>query len=284
MTGRSAAATLEPVLDLFPPRPRDDRVILGTSGWSFPHWVGPFYPPGLSSGRFLPYYANQFNAVEVNATYYRMPSLTMMEQIEKKTPEGFHFVVKLHRPMTHEASRDPALYREFLGVLDPLRRAGKYDGLLAQFPWSFRNTPENAGHVEAVRALLPNEPLFVEFRNATWITPELGPWLASQELGYVSVDEPRLDGLVPPVTMVTAPDAYVRLHGRNARTWWRGDRDTRYDYDYSEDELREWLQKIADLADRTRRTYLFFNNCHAGQAARNAKLMQELLRQQKLVS
>jgi uncharacterized protein YecE (DUF72 family) len=87
---------------------------------------------------------------------------------------------------------------------------------------------------------------------------------------------------MPPVTLLTTEDAYVRLHGRNAKNWWRGDRDTRYDYDYSEEELREWLQRIAELADKARRTYLFFNNCHAGQAARNAKLMQELLRQQKL--
>jgi uncharacterized protein YecE (DUF72 family) len=87
---------------------------------------------------------------------------------------------------------------------------------------------------------------------------------------------------MPPDTLVTARDAYVRLHGRNERTWWTGDRSSRYDYSYSEDELREWLEKIATLADQARRTYLFFNNCHAGQAARNAKLMQELLRQQKL--
>jgi uncharacterized protein YecE (DUF72 family) len=272
------------MLDLFPPRERHDRVLLGTSGWSFADWVGPFYPPGMASGRFLPYYASHFHAVEVNATYYRMPSFRMMEQIEKKTPPGFHFVVKLHRPMTHEGSRDPSLYREFLDVLRPLQAAGKYDGLLAQFPWGFKRTPENVAHVEAVRALLPEEPLFVEFRNDSWIGPDLEPWLGRQRLGYCAVDEPQLPGLVPPVTMLTTEDAYVRLHGRNARSWWSGDRSTRYDYNYSEEELREWLHRIAELADKARRTYLFFNNCHAGQAARNAKLMQELLRQQRLVS
>jgi uncharacterized protein YecE (DUF72 family) len=74
----------------------------------------------------------------------------------------------------------------------------------------------------------------------------------------------------------------VRLHGRNAEKWWSGDRSTRYDYDYSEQELREWMKKVQELAERARRTYLFFNNCHAGQAARNAKLMQELMRQQQI--
>jgi len=119
------------------------------------------------------------------------------------------------------------------------------------------------------------------------------------------VDEPALRGLLPPVTMLTSEDGYVRFHGRNARNWWgSGERGTlsgdrggapllqeaagprasgdRYDYDYSAAELKEWLGKIAGLAEQARRTYLFFNNCHAGQAARNAKLMQELLRQQQL--
>ena len=96
------------------------------------------------------------------------------------------------------------------------------------------------------------------------------------------MDEPRLPGLMPPVTMLTAEDAYVRLHGRNADNWWGRGGGDRYDYDYSKAELEEWVRKIADLAQRARSTYVFFNNCHAGHAARNAKLMQELLRQQQL--
>jgi uncharacterized protein YecE (DUF72 family) len=264
------------------PRP-DDRVLLGTSGYSFADWVGPFYPSGMRSSDFLGYYARHFNAVEVNATYYRIPPVRTLEQMERKTPPGFHFVVKLHQLMTHERSRDPALYREFLGVLEPLKAAGKYDGLLAQFPWGFRRGPEAQGHLEAMRELLPGEPLFVEFRHDSWLTPDLDGWLEEKQLGYCSVDEPALPGLVPPVTRLTGQDAYVRLHGRNAENWWGRGGGDRYDYDYSPAELGEWLKKIADLADRARRTYLFFNNCHAGQAARNAKLMQELLRQQKLV-
>ena len=96
------------------------------------------------------------------------------------------------------------------------------------------------------------------------------------------MDEPALPGLVPPVALATTADAYVRFHGRNAGNWWGRGGGDRYDYDYSEAELREWMGKIRELADKARRTYLFFNNCHAGQAARNAKLMQEMLRQQQL--
>lgn len=274
------------MLDLFPKEPEAPRgagkVLVGTSGYSFPDWVGPFYPPGTPSSKFLGYYARHFDAVEVNATYYRMPPPRTIEQMEKKTPPGFHFVIKLNQAMTHEHSRAPELYRDFRELLEPLKAAGKYDGVLAQFPWGFRRSLDNIQHVEAVRALLPDEPLFIEFRHDSWLTPELEPWLQAIRLGYCSVDEPRLVHLVPPVTKLTGDDAYVRLHGRNAKNWWQGDRSTRYDYDYSREELDEWLGKVADLAQKARRTYVFFNNCHAGQAARNAKLMQELLRQQKL--
>jgi len=264
------------------------RIVIGTSGYSFADWVGPFYPPGTRSVDFLPFYARHFGAVEVNSTYYLIPDAGMFERMQQKTPTGFRFVVKLNQTMTHEGSRDPSLYRQYLAALQPLKDAGKYDGLLAQFPWGFKRTPDNRRHLAAVRELLAGEPLFVEFRHASWLTPELGPSLREHRIGYCAVDEPQLPGLIPPVTMVTAEDAYVRFHGRNAQSWWGqggargGGSGDRYDYDYREDELREWVRKVAELAEQARRTYLFFNNCHAGQAARNAKLMQELLRQQNL--
>jgi uncharacterized protein YecE (DUF72 family) len=256
--------------------------VIGTSGYSFADWVGPFYPPGLPARDYLPFYARHFHAVEVNATYYRVPDPAMFERMVRKTPPGFRFVVKLNQAMTHESSRDPALYREFLAALRPLKEAGKYDGLLAQFPWAFQRSDDNRRHLAAMRELLPGEPLFVEFRHDSWLTPELEPSLREHRIGYCAVDEPRLPGLIPPVTMVTAEDAYVRFHGRNERTWWGREGGDRYDYDYREVELKEWVRKVAELAEQARRTYLFFNNCHAGQAARNAKLMQELLRQQNL--
>jgi uncharacterized protein YecE (DUF72 family) len=260
----------------------DPKILIGTSGYSFPDWTGPFYPPGTRSGDYLDFYSRHFNAVEVNSTFYGIPSPRVIELMERKTPPGFHFVVKVNRAMTHESSRDPAIYRQFLAVLEPLKAAGKYDGLLAQFPWAFKRTESALDHVQALRELLPGEPLFVEFRHDSWMTPDLEPWLRERSLGYCAVDEPHLPGLIPPVTMVTAEDAYVRMHGRNSATWWNGEGSLRYDYDYKERELREWMTRVRQLAERARRTYLFFNNCHAGQAARNAKLMQELMRQQNL--
>ncbi|MGH7742320.1 MAG: DUF72 domain-containing protein [Candidatus Eiseniibacteriota bacterium] len=263
------------------------RVLVGTSGYSFPDWVGPFYPSGTRSGEFLSFYARHFGVVEVNSTYYRIPQPRMLWQMEQKTPDGFRFVVKLHQSMTHEGSLDPASFRDFLAALTPLKDAGKYDGLLAQFPWAFRFSPRSLDHLRALRERLPGEPLFVEFRHASWTEPSVPARLREQHLGFCAVDEPDLPGLMPAVTHVTAEDAYVRLHGRNAQNWWarpiagqsQGDR---YDYDYSPAELGEWVKKVAELATQARRTYVFFNNCHAGQAARNAALMKELLRQQSL--
>ena len=276
------------------------EIFIGTSGYSFADWVGPFYPPGTRSADFLGYYATQFNCVEVNSTYYGIPEPRVLANMEKKTPGGFRFIVKLNQEMTHEYSSDRALYSRFLAAVAPLKAAGKYHGLLAQFPWAFRRDERSKAHLERLRTLLADEPLWVEFRHDSWMHPKLPAWLAERSLGYCVVDEPALPGLVPPVTHVTNGIAYVRFHGRNATHWWdmagrrgggvtasappgapqakgRGDQ-LRYDYNYSERELMEWVTKINELAKQAKQTYLFFNNCHAGQAARNAKLMEELLR------
>ncbi|MFN8588777.1 MAG: DUF72 domain-containing protein [Candidatus Eisenbacteria bacterium] len=256
-------------------------VHVGTSGYSFADWVGPFYPPGTKSADFLRHYATQFSCVEVNATYYRLPPPRTLDAMQKKTPDGFRFVVKLHQSMTHERATGEALYREFLGVIQPLKDAGKYDGLLAQFPWGFRRDDAAKAHLEFLRGALPGEPLWVEFRHASWVHKALPGWLAERQLGYCDVDEPALPGLVPPLGHVTNGSAYVRFHGRNEQTWWGRGGGDRYDYDYSERQLTEWVERVRKLSEQAKQTYLFFNNCHAGQAARNAKLMEELLRRQQ---
>jgi uncharacterized protein YecE (DUF72 family) len=263
------------------------RVLVGTSGFSFPDWVGPFYPQGMKPGEFLGFYARHFDVVEVNSTYYRIPEPRVLDQMQAKTPDTFRFVVKLNQAMTHEGASDAALVRDFLAVLEPLKAVGKYDGVLAQFPWAFRPTPGNLDHLRRLREAMSDEPLFVEFRHASWTAADVLPFLREQRLGYCAVDEPALPGLMPRTTAVTTENAYVRFHGRNAENWWarpdaEGKKGDRYDYEYSPAELGEWVTKVAALASQAKRTYLFFNNCHAGQAARNAALMKELLRQQQL--
>jgi len=309
-------------------------ILIGTSGYSFPDWVGPFYPPGTDRRQMLDYYAHEFRAVEVNSTYYRIPPPSTIDAMERKTPPGFEFVVKVHHDMTHERSLDPDLYRSFTRAVDPLRMAGKLSGVLAQFPYAFRRSPENQSFLVEMKRRLPDAPLFVEFRHASWIRDDLFPWLEEHGLGYVSVDEPELPGLVPPVARATGDVGYVRFHGRNKANWWgagegrggvsagqssspaprrsarpipsygplfaastttaatpsapatpsalpapgpSGTSSDRYDYLYSEAELSEWVRKIRELSVKAKKTFVFFNNCHVGQAATGAKLMRRLL-------
>jgi len=286
-------------------------ILLGTSGYSYPDWYGVFYPPGLERAKQLDYYVRQFNTVEVNSTYYRIPPASTFAAMERKTPAGFEFVVKAHGDMTHRLSRDGAVYEAFQTALAPLRAARKLNGVLAQFPQSFHRSDDHEQFLVEMQERLEGAPLFVEFRHRSWMHEDVFEFLERAGLGYVSVDEPDLPGLLPRVARATGPMAYVRFHGRNAKSWYAGDdgggapansvrevgrpdrgaspsarepaprqRDRqllRYDYLYSEAELKEWADKIRELNQKTQKTFVFFNNCHAGQAATGAKLMRTLL-------
>jgi uncharacterized protein YecE (DUF72 family) len=252
---------------------------VGTSGYSFKDWVGPFYPAGTRPDQQLEFYTRAFDCLEVNVTYYRVPDARLLAGIERRTPEGFALVVKLHGDITHRHSRDKAVDSAFHEAVQPLHDAGKMHGLLAQFPYSFRNTQENRGFVAELRDRFPDESLFVEFRRDEWAAPPVFSFLRALRVGWVCVDEPALPGLVPPVAVATTDVAYVRLHGRNARDWYGSGTAgaDRYDYSYKETELREWATKVHQLARETRQTFVFFNNCHGGQAPANAAVFQGLL-------
>jgi uncharacterized protein YecE (DUF72 family) len=256
-------------------------VRIGTSGYSYKDWVGPFYPPGTKATQQLEYYAGRFDCLELNVTYYRIPDAKLLSGIAQRTPPGFDFVVKLHGDLTHKQSRDRAIDQAFHAALQPLREAGKLRGLLAQFPHAFRNTQENRAFLTQLRERFPDDPLFVELRRLEWGIEPVYAFLRQWQLGWVSVDEPALPGLLPPLALATTDTAYVRFHGRNAAHWYAGgpSASSRYDYLYSETELREWAEKIRNLVAETRQTYVFFNNCHAGQAPANAQAMKDLLLQ-----
>jgi len=266
---------------------RSSPILVGTSGYSFEDWIGNFYPPNIRKGDMLKEYAKHFTVVEVNSTYYRIPHAAVLARMEEKTPPGFQFVIKANQDMTHKGSKDDALYASFKDALRPVVEAGKFGGVIAQFPWGFKPTPQAREHLGFLKEKFADCPLFVELRNAEWISEDLFENLKAAGIGYCSVDEPPLKGLVPPIARVTTDIGYVRLHGRNAKNWWGGSsagrgkrsvgRGDRYDYLYSDEELKEWVAKIKSMARAATKTYVFFNNCHAGQAARNATLMKELL-------
>ncbi len=249
---------------------------MGTSGYSFADWVGPFYPPGTRSGEMLSFYQKHFNTVEINATYYRIPPARTMASMAERTPADFLFLSKLPGSLTHKREADRGQVRAFQSAMAPLTEAGKNAGYLAQFPFSFKHAPESEDYLRWLKDVLPDTPLFAEFRHVSWDLPDLKERLEDMGVAFCSVDEPSLRGLFPKRAMLAGDTAYVRFHGRNARDWWTGG-PRRYDYLYSRDELEQWKGFVRDLANEAKQTFVFFNNCHAGHAVINARMMEEML-------
>lgn len=251
---------------------------VGTSGFSYEDWRGGFYPEDLRKGDMLTHYGTVFNTVEVNSSYYHIPHPAVFFQMAKKTPDGFDFTVKLHKSMTHERSGD-APYEAFREALKPFREQEKLGCVLAQFPWAFRDSRENRDYILTVRDRVGSDtPLVVEFRHNSWVQEDLLALLRKEGIGFSCVDEPRLKGLMPAMDACTSPIGYVRFHSRDASKWWGTDVKQRYDYLYSDGQLREWVPRIETIARQAEKTYVFFNNCHGGQAAKNALTMVDLLK------
>jgi len=254
-------------------------IYIGTAGFSYADWKGVFYPERLGARDMLEFYAARFPVVEVNSSWYAIPPSSRFDSMAKRTPEGFRFVVKAYKGITHDVPGAPEDFRSFLRSLRPLEEKGKLAAVLAQFPWGFRNTPENRLYLEHLREMMGQRPVVVEFRNQQWVEEATWELLRRLRLAFCCVDEPRLKGLVKPLAVHTAEPAYVRFHGRNSRTWWDRQRESweRYDYLYSREELEEWRDKVGELASRARDVYLIFNNHYRGQAVRNARMMADLL-------
>ena len=249
---------------------------LGTSGFSYDDWVGPVYPADLPKRRWLPFYAEHFDTVELNVTYYRIPDVKTVRGWIDRTPEGFLFSVKAHQGLTHE--RETAGFEEFRSSLAPLAEAGKLACVLAQFPHSFHPTRANRDYLPRLREGLADLPVVVELRDARWVSEETFAQLAGLGLGFCCVDEPRLPGLMPPVTRATGPLAYVRFHGRNADKWWEHENAwERYDYTYTDGELKEWAERIRDLDGEVSLTLVYANNHYRGQSVGTIRQLQGML-------
>ena len=252
---------------------------IGTSGYSYKDWEGVFYPADLPQGQKLDYYAAHFNTVEINSTYYNIPNPAVFYHLNRKTPDNFEFIVKTHRGTTHERKDNAQSMKSLFAAIAPIIESGKFHGFLAQFPYSFKNTPASRDYLRQTKELSGEFPLFVEFRNWTWNRPEIFDFLQQNEIGYVNVDEPRLRGLLPPQNIATTGIAYVRFHGRNQQNWWEGTNETRYDYLYSDAELKEWIDRLSALLQKSLKTYIFFNNHPKGKAIENVRSLVRLLEQ-----
>ena len=278
------------------------EIRIGTCSWADESLSKYWYPPEVTPGQRLVYYTERFDTVEVDSTYYRLPVEEMVQRWAERTPDGFVMHVKAFGVMTRhpvkleqlppdlrdEAQADPRgrverpsrelraeIFSRFRAALEPLRSAGKLGGILLQLPAYIVYKPLSLEYLEWAREQLDGDEVLVEFRHRSWLEEENRAATLSflEGIGatHVIVDAPKTEArnLVPTVVALTSPTAYVRFHGRNEKTWnVRGKSAAeRFDYLYSEDELREWVAPLRELAGEAEAAYVLFNNNGRSAAA-----------------
>jgi uncharacterized protein YecE (DUF72 family) len=286
-----------------------------------------WYPPGVRSGEErLRFYAEHFDTVEANSTYYRLPDESMVANWAERVPEGFVMHVKAFGMMTRHPVKAEVLppdlqegapvddrgridrpsrelraevFARFHVVLEPLRSAGKLGGILLQFPSYIVCKPYSFEYLEWAKDQLQGDHMLVEFRHRSWLDEEnrehVLSFLEDLDATYVIVDAPKTDAknLVPTVMALTHPLGYVRMHGRNAETWnVRGKSAAeRFDYLYSEEELRDLAGPLLDIAEQAKELYVMYNNNGRSrspdhpkgwisQAPANALMFKQILQEQ----
>lgn len=251
------------------------QIFIGTAGWSYPDWEGVVYPRRSSGAGKLQTVAGSLDCVEIDSSFYHPPSPQMAANWLKNSPHGFHFLAKAWQRFTHErATRWSQTDLELLTRgLEPLRSAGQLDALLLQFPWSFRNNSQNQDWLQSLADDLTGWPLAVEFRHDSWLDGNAPALLAERNISFCNIDQPTLNHCLAPTAIVTTGLGYYRLHGRNAKNWFREKQDTyggRYDYLYNDMELDELVTHIRSVARKTKRTFVILNNHKDGKAFANA--------------
>jgi uncharacterized protein YecE (DUF72 family) len=299
---------------------------IGTCSWADESLSKYFYPPQVKGAEErLHYYTERFDTVEANSTYYRLPDREMVQKWADRTPEGFVMHVKAFGVMTRHPVkvdqlptdlRDDAplddrgrvdrpprefraeIFRRFHDALEPLRETSKLGGILMQFPPYVVPRPAAFDYLEWAQEQLGGDEMLVEFRHGSWLDDEHREetlaLLERNHMTYVIVDAPRTGGknVLPTVVTTTSPTAYVRFHGRNAETWNKRVRSAaeRFDHLYSEEELREWVEPLSELAGKSEVVYAMFNNNGRSttadgtiaQAPVNAQMLRGLLQEAKL--
>jgi uncharacterized protein YecE (DUF72 family) len=262
---------------------------VGTCSWADESFSKAWYPKGVKGSERLSYYAERFDVVEANSTFYRLPDEQLVARWARLVPDGFVMHVKAFGLMTrhpvkldvlpedlHDAvepdergrvdrpSREVRgeVFRRFLAALEPLREAGRLGGILMQFPPYVVPKPRSYEYLEWAREQLDGYEMLVEFRHKAWFEDPAEPlaFLEQHGMTYVTVDAPP--DVIPLVVGRTSGTAYVRFHGRNRATWFKrtGSTAERFDYLYSPTELREWAKTLRGLAGEAEVVYAMFNN------------------------
>jgi uncharacterized protein YecE (DUF72 family) len=255
---------------------------VGPCGWAYKDWDGIVYPTRRTK-EFdrLTFLSAYFDAIEIDTSFYGSPrplSARKWSQSVEANPK-FRFTAKLLQAFTHQRNATPKDEREFKDGMAPLMEAGRFGALLLQFPWSFKNTPENRGYVATLHRTFAEYPCVLEVRHASWAVPDVLDFLAEIDIGLCNIDQPLFHRSIKPGDDVTSSVGYVRLHGRNFRTWFaeRATVSERYHYLYSLEELEPWVDRIKAISQKTKDTYAMSNNHHVGQAIRNSLDVVQLL-------
>lgn len=258
----------------------EHAVRIGPAGWSYKDWEGTVYPPHGARFDPLAYLATFFDTIEVNSSFYRIPPSTHSKSWVRRVAFNgdFRFTAKSFRGFTHEKQAlSPADVSAFRDFLAPLADSDRLGCVLHQFPWSFRNTPENRGRLERLFDAFEPLPQVVEVRHGTFEDEQFFAFLRERNIGFVNVDQPLFSESVHPSAVVTGTVAYARFHGRNYQKWFAHEESwERYDYLYSKEELAPWAARIREMSNE-KDVYAITNNHFRGQAVVNAMdLKQEL--------
>ena len=255
------------------------EIVIGTSGYHYHDWVGPVYPEGTKQKEYLSCYSRLFRTVELNFSYHTMPKAQNLAKMLVDGGPSLTFSIKAHRTLTHEVN--PGLWEEeaktYLTAIEPLLGAGRLEVVLFQFPYSFAYTDDNRRYLDKLLRYFKGVPAAVEFRKADWYSGKVIDGMKSRNVPLVSLDMPDLPKLPPAMDVVTAPLAYIRLHGRNKEAWWGSDDHARYDYLYTDKEVEAWADRIKRITEQAQRILVYFNNHPLGKAVRNAQTLMKIL-------
>lgn len=270
------------------PKTENRKLFIGPAGWDYADWRGVVYPPGLKGTDRLTFLATLFGAVEINVTFYRAIAPDYARRWLNAVADfpDFRFTAKVWQVFTHERRLPEPELAQFQEGLAPLLDEGKLGVLLAQFPYSFHNIEDNRRYLLELKEALPKFPLAVEVRHRSWQQQAVRDFLQGAGLDFCNIDQPMVSYPMGATRWVTGPRGYLRCHGRHKEAWFEfeDDRQARYDYLYSPEELKDLAARTREIMSKARETYVIFNNHPAGQAIANGLELAHILSPGRRVS
>jgi uncharacterized protein YecE (DUF72 family) len=289
------------------------RILVGTSSWADPGFVEEWYPPGMEARDRLSWYAQRFDFVEINSSFYGIPEQGTVARWAEVTPDGFVFDYKLHRALSRHAADPQSLPPDLRDGLDltsrgrvrltreledalldrtceavvPLEQAGKLGAFLLQLTPAFAPDKHDLDELAPLVERLAPRPVAIEFRHRGWVHPERVEhtlsWLSEHGAAFVAVDAPKEVHvpIMPDLDAVTRDDlAYLRAHGRNAEGYMRGKSVAeRFGWEYSDEELREIARRVEGMAEQAAAVHVAFNNNRGRDAPTSARRFRQLIGQ-----